>query len=224
MSDVVVGPDRKTQRREARRAQNRRDILDAAERVFGEDGIHDGSLRRIAEESGFSTAAIYMFFENKQHLLSETLVRRGDELVPLMRLVVQSDLSPLEKLHRVVDVNIDFLDERPHFRLLLRHVRGGPTITGPVLAEFSTQADNRFEEAMALISSIFVEGQKAGEIRQGSPPVLGHLYSILVNEFILLEAGSSDAAVEKLSPEEFHRLIDAAFRADVSKPSTGGVA
>ena len=224
MSEVVAEPDRKTQRREARRAQNRRDILDAAERVFGEDGIHDGSLRRIAEESGFSTAAIYMFFENKQHLLSETLVRRGDELVPLMRLVVQSDLAPLEKLHRVVDVNIDFLDERPHFRLLLRHVRGGPTITGPVLAEFSAQADDRFEEAMALVTSIFGEGQKAGEIRKGSPPVLGHLYSILVNEFILLEVDSRDAAVEKLSPEEFHRLIDAAFRAEASKPSTGGVA
>jgi AcrR family transcriptional regulator len=201
MSEVAIEPDRKAQRREERRDRNRRDILDAAEQVFGEDGIHDGSLRRIAEESGFSPAAIYMFFENKQHLLSETLVRRGDELVPLIRLAVQSDLSPLEKLHRVVDVNIDFLNERPNFRLLLRHVRGGPTITGLVLAEFSPRPDNRFEEAMALVSSIFVEGQEGGGLRKGSAPVLGHLYSILVNEFILFD-------------------VIAAFRADVSKPST----
>jgi AcrR family transcriptional regulator len=195
MSEVAIEPDRKAQRREERRDRNRRDILDAAEQVFGEDGIHDGSLRRIAEESGFSTAAIYIFFENKQHLLSETLVRRGD-------------------------VNIDFLNERPNFRLLLRHVRGGPTITGLVLAEFSPRPDNRFEEAMALVSSIFVEGQEGGGLRKGSAPVLGHLYSILVNEFILFDVIPGDASLEKLSTEEFHSLIDAAFRADVSKPST----
>ncbi|MCU1358997.1 MAG: TetR/AcrR family transcriptional regulator [Ilumatobacteraceae bacterium] len=55
-------------------------ILDAAEKVFGRDGIHDGSLRNIATQSGFSTAGIYLFFENKQHLLAETLSRRGTEL------------------------------------------------------------------------------------------------------------------------------------------------
>jgi AcrR family transcriptional regulator len=215
MSEVVA-PDRKAQRREERRIQNRRDILDAAERVFGEDGIHHGSLRRIAEESGFSTAAIYMFFENKQHLLSETLVRRGDELVARMRLVVQSNMTPLEKLHGVVDTTIAFFDERPHFRLLLRHIRGGPTITGPVLAEFSLQPDNRFEEAMTLVSSLFVEGQQSGAMRRGSPQILGHLYSILVNEFILLDVTPGDAVTDELTTEEFHALIDAAFGADIS--------
>jgi AcrR family transcriptional regulator len=212
MSEVLVEVDRKARRREERRAQNRRDILDAAERVFGEDGLHDGSLRRIADISGFSTAAIYLFFENKQHLLSETLTRRGDELVPILRRVVESDMAPLGKLHCVLDENVAFLDERPYFRLLLRHIRGGPTITGPVLAEFSSQSDERFEEAMVLVSSIFAEGQAVGDIRKGSPPALGHLYSLLVNEFILLDAVPDESDFDRLSSGEFHELIDAAFR------------
>src|SRR5229473_1025769 len=57
--------DVRTRRRGARREQSQGDILDAAERVFGEDGIHSGSVRRIAELSGFSPGAIYLFFENK---------------------------------------------------------------------------------------------------------------------------------------------------------------
>jgi AcrR family transcriptional regulator len=71
--------DRKAERRATRRAENRTEILDAAERVFGEDGLRDGSMRKIATESGFSTAAIYLFFENKQDLVAETLSRRGGE-------------------------------------------------------------------------------------------------------------------------------------------------
>ena len=104
-----------------RRAENRTEILDAAERVFGEHGgVRDGSLREIALLSGFSTAAIYLFFDNKQHLLSETLIRRGAELVAAIQEVADCDLSPLDKLHRIVDVSVAFFEARPDFRQLLR--------------------------------------------------------------------------------------------------------
>ena len=69
----------RSQRRAARRAENRSVILDAAERVFSEDGLRTGSLRRIADLSGYSTAAIYKFFDSKQHLVAEVLNRRADE-------------------------------------------------------------------------------------------------------------------------------------------------
>src|SRR5450755_2820774 len=91
-------PDLRARRRAARWAENRTDILDAAERVFGEEGLRAGSLRQIAFLSGFSTAAIYLFFENKQHLVSETLMRRGGELVGELRTVDGEDRSPLDKL------------------------------------------------------------------------------------------------------------------------------
>src|ERR1700730_9199415 len=119
-------PDLRARRRAARRAENRTEILDAAERVFGEHGVRDGSLRQIALLSGFSTAAIYLFFENKQDLLRETLTRRGDE--------------PVGKRHRVVSVTVAFFDVRPDFRRLLRHITGGPAIVGPSLAGYAAEA------------------------------------------------------------------------------------
>src|SRR5271170_7290465 len=100
---AAAEPDPRARRRAARRAGNREEILDAAEQVFGEFGIHDGSLRQIAHLAGFSTASIYLFFENKQDLLNQTLLR-GVELNNAIRAVADSDLPPLEKLHRIVDV------------------------------------------------------------------------------------------------------------------------
>jgi AcrR family transcriptional regulator len=186
--------------------------LDAAEKVFGMRGIHNGSLREIADEAGFSAAAIYLFFENKQHLLSETLTRRGDELLPIIRKTVETQLTPLEKLHRLVDESVGFFDERPYFRLLLRHVRGDASVTGPVLANFAGRVNQRFEEALSLISSIVEEGQAVGQIRDGNGRALAHLYSVLLNEFILLHANQDESSIGTLTSPEFHGVVDGAFR------------
>ena len=86
-----LGEDPRSRRRAARRAASTADILDAAERVFSEDGLRDGSLRRIAELSGYSTAAIYKFFDSKQHLVTETLNRRADEYLSEVRTAATSE-------------------------------------------------------------------------------------------------------------------------------------
>jgi AcrR family transcriptional regulator len=201
--------DRKAERRATRRAENRTEVLDAAERVFGQDGLKDGSMRRIAAESGFSTAAIYIFFENKQDLVVETLGRRGGELIAALSADAALDLSPIDRLHQVVDTTIAFFAERPHFAQLLRHLRGNTAITGPVLAEFDTDASPGFDQAMTILASIITEGQHCGEIRAGNPRALAHLYSVLVNEYILL--GAPDDA-EPLTLRQFHGFVDGALR------------
>jgi len=203
--------DRRSARRAARREQNRTDILDAAERVFSREGIRDGSLRTIATESGFSTAGIYLFFENKQQLLAQTLTRRGDELVHALGQVAEHNSAPLEQLHQVIDITVAFFAERPDFRLLLRQIRGGTTITGPVLAEYASEVDARFDAAMDILTGIVRRGQQAGEIRRGDARALAHMFSVLVNEYVLLDAAPEPAAAS-LTADEFHALVDGALR------------
>lgn len=210
VDETTALPDRKAERRAARRAENRTEILDAAEKVFGEDGIRDGSLRKIATESGFSTAAIYLFFENKQDLVAETFSRRGDELIAALGADAALDLTPIDKLHRIVDTTVAFFADRPCFGQLLRHIRGSAAITGPALAVFDTDASPGFDQAMVLLAAIVADGQQAGEIRAGNPRAIAHLYSVLVNEFILL--GNANDAGSLTSPQ-FHDLVDGALRA-----------
>jgi AcrR family transcriptional regulator len=220
VGEIPTQTDRRAQRRANRQAQtqqNRVDILDAAEKVFGERGMHNGSLREIADEAGFSAAAIYIFFENKQHLLAETLTRRGDELLPVIRAAAGADVTPLEKLHVLVNDTVTFFNDRPYFRLLMRHVRGGAIITGPVLATFADRVNLRFEEALRLIASIIEDGQARGQIREGDGRALAHLYSVLVNEFVLLYSGRDESDVGTLTSAQFHAVVDGALR-DATTP------
>jgi AcrR family transcriptional regulator len=212
-TDVLSAPpDRRAFRRAERLAMSRRDILDSAERVFGEYGIHEGSLRRIAADSGFSTAAIYQFFDGKENLLLETLARRGDDFVLALGTVTGEGLSPLQQLHRIIDVAVTFFEAHPAFLRLVRQINGRTAIVGSALAQYTGAVDGHFNQAMRLISRIVSDGQAAGELREGSPSAFAHLYSVLINEHVLLttEADQQDGP-ERLTPDQFHGLIDGAL-------------
>ena len=155
--------DKRVQRRAARHAQSRVEILDAAEQVFGEGGPRHGSIRRIAELSGFSPAGIYLFFESKQHLLAETLMRRGDEWIGAVRGVTEGDDDPMEMLHRIVDTGDRLLFPRyPYFRLLLRHIDRGATMTEPV-----GDGEGHYLDVVTQIGNVITKGQRNGQIRAG---------------------------------------------------------
>jgi AcrR family transcriptional regulator len=192
--------DPRSRRRAARRAASTADILDAAERVFSEDGLRDGSLRRIAELSGYSTAAIYKFFESKHHLVTETLNRRADEYLAEVKTAAERDGTALERLHSVVDAAAAYFGAQKRFGALVRQVQGGAAILGPVLAAFADDIDGRYGQAMAVMTDLIREGQQSGEIRACDPRALAHLASVLTNEYVLADL--------PLTLEEFHAVFD----------------
>jgi TetR/AcrR family acrAB operon transcriptional repressor len=53
----------------------RQRILDAAAKVFLEQGFSGASLQRVAEAAGFTRGAIYWHFENKKELLQALMAR-----------------------------------------------------------------------------------------------------------------------------------------------------
>jgi AcrR family transcriptional regulator len=197
--------DPRTRRRAARRAASTRDILDAAEQVFSEDGLRDGSLRRIAELSGYSTAAIYKFFDSKHHLVTETLNRRADEYLSDMKTATARGGTPMERLKAIVDAAATYFSAHKNFSSLVRQVQGGAAILGPVLAAFADDVYGRYRHAMEMMTELVREGQESGEIRAGDPRALAHLASVLTNEYVLADL--------PLTRAEFHALFDGTLRA-----------
>src|ERR1017187_9526216 len=55
----------------------RQKILDAAERLFGEQGYVATSLRHIIAEAGVNLAAIHYHFGSKEELLDQLVMRKA---------------------------------------------------------------------------------------------------------------------------------------------------
>lgn len=60
-------------RRDAVREFKKGLIRDAAKQVFAERGIDAASLREIAQSAGYTTGAIYTYFDSKEDLYAEVL-------------------------------------------------------------------------------------------------------------------------------------------------------
>lgn len=199
-------------RTELREALNRGLILDAAEEAFAERGYDGASLRDIAARAGFSSAAIYLFFENKQDLYERMLVRRGDGLFEAMIAAGRSDDAPLTRLHAMADIAISFYRQWPNFARLVAMAQA--TMHGSPLGAWQDHpgADVRaaFQRAMDFEAAVIAEGQRTGEIREGDSHALAHLYSVLVNAY--LAVGATDGAAGGLRTDEIHDILDRVLR------------
>jgi AcrR family transcriptional regulator len=71
-------------RRDAQRAQTRRDLLDAAATVFARQGYHATSVDEVAEAAGYTKGAVYSNFRSKEQLFLELLDRQIDQAVEVV--------------------------------------------------------------------------------------------------------------------------------------------
>jgi AcrR family transcriptional regulator len=71
------------------RAETRKDLLEAAARVFARRGLHRASVEAVSEEAGFSRGALYSNFKSKEDLFlalyEERIGRRRRELRGVMQ-------------------------------------------------------------------------------------------------------------------------------------------
>ncbi len=207
MARIEQTRERREERRAARREANRNEILDAAERVFGRVGLHNGSMREIAAEAGFSSAAIYLFFENRQELLAETSLRHVDALIALLDVTIAGSDDPLHALHAIVDETLDFHDRRRDFWRLRNQVPSSFDLVAAELGEFAVPVLERFDALQTQLVRLMRAGQREGVIRRGDPEVLTRLYMVLNNEYLTINLEDGRGA----SRAEFHALLDDAF-------------
>jgi hypothetical protein len=117
-------------------------------------------------------------------------------------------------------VTVAFFEGRPAFRQLLRQATASTAIVGPTLGAYAGSADGDFVTAMNLIADVVSEGQQEGELRDGDPHAIAHLYSVLINEYVLLNT-ETEMSGGTLTSEQFHSLIDGALRRPTTADQCG---
>jgi TetR/AcrR family transcriptional regulator len=210
---------RREERRLLQQDVSRQHLLDAAEEVFGRKGFHETTLREIAERAGYSVGSVYSFFESKDDLFKQIFVRRGEEFMPAMEeLLGDDERDPLEQLHDLVDFEIGFFRQHPHFgRLYLRY-------SSAVLQAADRDIDQvmreRYDEAMRLQASLLERGQASGAFRPGDPVVLARLFSGLMSAYQALDPAvvSDEPEVQRLPLAELHEIVERAFAASALDP------
>ena len=144
---------------ERRRQRVREAILEAAERLFADEGPEALSIRRLADEIDYSPAAIYKYFESKDALLDVLKEGFFARIVEQIDLVL-NDPSPFEgRAHNCLRRYILTALERPqHYAAAFSGGSKLPDMDDPEAGVMRMRAFDFLVEMMR-------EGQAEGALR-----------------------------------------------------------
>ncbi|HWK01526.1 MAG TPA: helix-turn-helix domain-containing protein [Xanthobacteraceae bacterium] len=88
-------------------------ILDAARKVFEDEGLDGASLRAIAAAAGYTPAALYFHFDSKEAIYAEVLRASIARLQEDVEKAVAKTRSPVEKLRAAAMAFFSFYADNP---------------------------------------------------------------------------------------------------------------
>ena len=132
----------------ASRAQHREmvrgTILAAARKALIEEGYGSFSMRSLAGEIGCSPGTIYLYFKDKEHLLSCVVEEGFDKLLEILDKVHDTD-DPVQSLRNKLRAYVDFglrLPHHYHVAFILRRSGRAVTTEGQPHASFDVLRDS----------------------------------------------------------------------------------
>ncbi|MBK6483188.1 MAG: TetR/AcrR family transcriptional regulator [Chitinophagaceae bacterium] len=103
-----------TERKEREKQEKKALILEAATKMFLEDGFDKTSLRNIADKIEYSPATIYLYFKDKNELFY-AIQEKGFELLLKQFRKLSTIKDPFEKLIRIGKEYLKFAEKNPEY-------------------------------------------------------------------------------------------------------------
>ena len=145
-------------------ADRRRQILDAAVRVFARQGFHTCRVSDIADEAGVAYGLVYHYFQSKDEVLDTLFCDRWDVLLKAIEDVDAGDGEAREKLHMIASFIVD-------------SYRHDPELMKVIIVEVTRAANSfgqthlgRIREAYDGIAGIVRKAQEDGSFRSDVAP------------------------------------------------------
>ena len=142
----------------------RRQLLEAAVRVFAKKGFHSARVGDIAAEAGVAHGLLYHYFRSKEELLEAAFRETWTAMLERFHEVEETGEPAREQLRRVAALVLRSWRRDPDLvRVLVREVTRSPHLSMEV---------DEIADAFAAIERIVTKGQQAGEIRGDISPRL----------------------------------------------------
>ncbi|NOZ03266.1 MAG: TetR/AcrR family transcriptional regulator [FCB group bacterium] len=109
-----------SERRKREKEQRRKAIIDAAEKLFAQNGFHTTSLDRVAEAVEISKGTIYLYFDSKEDLFFSVLEDKFQSYIAGMKAKFSQASNLREAIEFLVDYELSHSKRHHHFfRLML---------------------------------------------------------------------------------------------------------
>ncbi|ETR69122.1 MAG: TetR/AcrR family transcriptional regulator, fatty acid metabolism regulator protein [Candidatus Magnetoglobus multicellularis str. Araruama] len=147
-------------------------ILDAAVKIFAEQGFHNSTISQIAREAGVADGTIYLYFKNKQDILFQFFAYKTRLVFDHFKEAVDKESNAIDKLRCLIRIHFEeFQRDRNMAEVYRMETRQSHR-------QMESQIKEMTKMYLDLISSIVEQGQEEATMRQD-------IFLALVKRFIL---------------------------------------
>ncbi|MCM1094394.1 MAG: TetR/AcrR family transcriptional regulator [Bacteroides sp.] len=140
--------------------KTREKLIDVARQLFAHKGIENTTMSDIANASDKGRRTIYTYFKSKKEIYNAVIERESEQLVARLRDVVKSDLTPVEKLNRFIDLRVDVIVEA-----IMQYYDGNVMLRSLFMRNVKKIEKIRYmalEKEREILDEIVREGLKSG--------------------------------------------------------------
>ena len=157
----------------------RRQILDAAVRVFARQGFHATRVSDIADEAGVAYGLVYHYFQSKDEVLDTLFLERWELMLAAIDEIDSQALPAREKLYSIASFIVDSYRHDPDLMkvIIVEVTRAANTFGQTHLGEI--------RKAYLRIGEIVAAAQADGSFKPAIPVYASRIFSrwIAPNEF-----------------------------------------
>ncbi len=176
------------ERKEREKERRRQQIIVAAKRVFSEKGFSKSTMEDIATEAELSPGTLYLYFKNKEELYASLSLRILQYLhIRVDHVNKEADLTPVQKLDRLVEAMYDVYDFDPLIIITMFHLQSSETLKN-LSPQLMSQIEDLSRKSLGAITKIFQEGIEKGAFVEKHPVALSDVFWSLFSGVILWEA------------------------------------
>jgi TetR/AcrR family transcriptional regulator, cholesterol catabolism regulator len=164
-----IGKRRKAAKHESSDAykRRRREIAEAAVRVFDRLGLQGASISAVSAELGIDRASVYYYISSKEELFDEVLRAVAERNSEIATEIAASDRSPPEKLRALIVAIMESYGE--HYPLLFIYIRENLSRVSGSRTKWSSD----MRQVNRIIENAFIEiietGYADGSLRDVGP-------------------------------------------------------
>ena len=163
VTTVLKKPQRSARKPKGDGHMRRGEILEAAQRIFLAEGYQGATIRKIADEVGVSSTALYMHFKDKDEILLEISDGAITRLLEINSELSARPIDPVVRVRMMLDAYMGFALENPNAYQLVFCAHAGQ------MNEAKTEAtqelgDRCFQKFIDVVNEIAASGR----LRTGS--------------------------------------------------------
>ncbi len=160
------------------REVRKRQMVEVAERVFGEHGFHSASMDEIARAAGITKPMLYAYFGSKEGLFAACGEAAGERLRKRVREAAQADVPPDQRLWRGLVGVFSFIEDNRE--LWKVHNPPGDEPAAGTIGAGAAQGRRAMGELMAELLADTAVGEGVSPEAAAQTPPLAHALTAAV--------------------------------------------